>query len=139
MDGSGKQGGGEWCITDSETSVCFALWNFTTIPLNLRNIDGLIFVFFLSSEIRQKDQSQKGCFKNTAHTKFSEKRIFLNVRVRIRGGGMFAFLKIWIRFKIRPSASLPTISSCFYFVIFYSMLSNFNSFYFILFYFRTNS
>ena len=87
MDGSGKQGGGEWCITDSETSVCFALWNFTTIPLNLRNIDRLIFVFFLSSEIRQKDQSQKECFKKTEHTKFSEKRIFLNVRVRIRGGG----------------------------------------------------
>ena len=40
--------------------------------------------------IRQKGESQNGCFKTTKHAKFSEKRTFLNpwyahVRVSIRG------------------------------------------------------
>ena len=42
-----------------------------------------------SSVIRQKGESQNGCFKKTKHAKFSEKRTFLtsshaHVRERIR-------------------------------------------------------
>ena len=42
------------------------------------------------SVIRQKGESQNGCFKKTKHVEFSEKRRFLapwyvHVRVRIRG------------------------------------------------------
>ena len=35
-----------------------------------------------SSVIKQKDESQKGCFKKTKHTKCSEKRIFLIPLIR---------------------------------------------------------
>ena len=41
-----------------------------------------------SPVIRQKGESQNGCFKKTKHAKFSEKQTFLTpwyVRVRIRG------------------------------------------------------
>ena len=39
-----------------------------------------------SSVIRQKDESQKGCFKKTRHGKFSEKHIsYLLICARIRG------------------------------------------------------
>ena len=41
------------------------------------------------SVIRQKGESQNGCLKKTKHSKFSEKR--KNVRVRIRGYEMFVF------------------------------------------------
>ena len=73
------------------------------------------------SVIRQKDESQNGCFKKTRHVKFSEKRTFLiawyvHVRVRVRGLEMFVFRKIWsvlfswnTRFEILTFALLPTI------------------------------
>ena len=63
---------------------------------------------YISSVIRQKGESENGCFKNTKHVKFSEQRI--------RGLDMFVFRKIWralcswnTRFEIRPFALLPTI------------------------------
>ena len=43
-----------------------------------------------SSAIRQKDESQNGCYKKTKHAKFSEKLTFLNPRyahVRVLSGG----------------------------------------------------
>ena len=56
--------------------------------------------FLKSSVVRQKCESQNGCFKKTKHARFSEKRTFLTpwyayVRVRIRGQEMFVFRKIW--------------------------------------------
>ena len=45
-------------------------------------------VTVISSVIRQKGESQNGCFKKTKHAKFSEKRTFLTpwyAHVRIRG------------------------------------------------------
>ena len=44
----------------------------------------------ISSALKQKGQSQSGCYKKTKHEKFSEKRTFLtplyaHARVRIRG------------------------------------------------------
>ena len=36
-----------------------------------------IFFYIILSVIRQKGESQNGCFKKTKHVKFSEKRIFL--------------------------------------------------------------
>ena len=67
----------------------------------LRRISAVFSIGFLSSVIRQKGESQNGCFKKTKHSKFSE---------------MFVFRKIWralfswnIRFEIRPFALLPTL------------------------------
>ena len=72
-----------------------------------------------SSVIKQKGESQNGCFKKTKLAKFSEERTFLtpwyaHVRLRIRGLEMFVFRKIWralfswnTRFEILPSALLP--------------------------------
>ena len=78
---------------------------------------------FISWVIRQKGESQNGCFKKAKHSKFSEKRTFLT-------SGMFTyacvsglrnirfFRKIWraffswnTRFEIRPFSLLPTIFS----------------------------
>ena len=44
-------------------------------------LDELCFLFnWISSVIRQKGESQNGCFKETKHTKFSEKQTFLTTR-----------------------------------------------------------
>ena len=71
--------------------------------------------------IRQKGESQNGCFEKTKQAKFSEKRTSLtpwyaHVRVRIRGLEMFVIRKIWLalfswntRFEICPFALLLTI------------------------------
>ena len=71
--------------------------------------------------IRQKGESQNGCFKKRKHAQFSEKRIFLtpwyaHVRARIRGKKCSFFRKIWralfswnTRFEIRTLALLPAI------------------------------
>ena len=79
------------------------------------------FIFDISLVIRQKGESQKGCFKKTKHAKFWEKRTFLttwyvHTYVRIRGLEMLVFRKIWralfssnTRFEIIPFALLPTI------------------------------
>ena len=37
----------------------------------------ILIIIFNLSVIRQKDESQDGCFKKTQHVKFSEKRTFL--------------------------------------------------------------
>ena len=64
-----------------------------------------IFLCDISSLIRQKSESQDGCFKKTKHAKFSEKRTFLTP---------------WythVRFEICSFALLPTIflySFCFF-------------------------
>ena len=75
----------------------------------------------ISSVIRQKGESQKGCFKKTKRAKFSEKRTFLTPwyalrSVSIRGSEIFVFWKTWralffwnTHFEIRPFALLPTI------------------------------
>ena len=62
-----------------------------------------------SSVIRQKGESQNGCFKKTKHAKFSEKTNISNPLIRTR--------KIWralfswnTRFEIRHFALLPTNS-----------------------------
>ena len=47
-----------------------------------------------ASVIRQKGESQDGCFKKTKHTKFSEKRRFLTHCV-YQGVRNVRFLKIW--------------------------------------------
>ena len=41
-------------------------------------------VFEKWSVIRQKDESQNGCFKKTKHAKFSEKRTFFYPLIRTR-------------------------------------------------------
>ena len=73
---------------------------------------------WISSVIRQKGESQNGCFKKTKHAKFSEERTFLtpwnarayqgvrNVRF-LENLACFVFLNT--RFEIRPFAFLPTI------------------------------
>ena len=70
-----------------------------------------------ASVIRQKGESQDGCFKKTKHTKFSEKRRFLTHCV-YQGVRNVRFLKIWralfswnTRFEIRPFVLLPTHSA----------------------------
>ena len=71
-----------------------------------------------SSAIRQKDESQNGCYKKTKHAKFSEKLTFLNPRyahVRVLSGGKkcLFFGKYGVlfscdtRFEIQPFALLP--------------------------------
>ena len=67
--------------------------------------------FSNSSVIRQKGESQNGCFKKTKHAKFSEKRT-----CAYQGIKMFVFRKIWralfpwnTHFEIRPFALLLTI------------------------------
>ena len=73
----------------------------------------------LSLVIRQKGESQNGCFKKTKQAKFSENRIFLtpwhaHIRMPITGKtcsffGKFGVLFSWdIRFEIRPFALLLT-------------------------------
>ena len=68
--------------------------------------------------MRQKGESQNGCYKETKHAKFSEKKtnIFYPFPVRFRRSEMFAFQKIWcalfscnICFEIRSFILLPTI------------------------------
>ena len=56
----------------------------------------MVVTFLFSLVIRQKGESQNGCFKKTKHVKFSKKRTFLtpwyaHVCVRIRGLEMFIF------------------------------------------------
>ena len=46
----------------------------------------------IASVIRQKGESENGCFKKTQHAKFSEKRTFLTILI---GYEMFASRKIW--------------------------------------------
>ena len=51
------------------------------------------------SVIRQKGESQNGCYKKTKHAKFSEKRIFLaswyeHVRVEVRNVRFFGKVPI---------------------------------------------
>ena len=48
------------------------------LPFLNHLIDGLNTRFDKSSVIRQKGESQNGCFKKTKHAKFFEKRTFLN-------------------------------------------------------------
>ena len=59
----------------------------TCLSLSLTNISNIIRIFHFDwdvavwikpSVIRQKGESQKGCFKKTKHAKFSEKGKFLN-------------------------------------------------------------
>ena len=66
--------------------------NFANDTISVQNEKELYFDllwFNKSSVIRQKGESQSGCFKKTKHAKFSEKRTFLtlwyaHVRLRIR-------------------------------------------------------
>ena len=59
--------------------------------------------YVLSSVIRQKGESQNGCFKKTKHTKYSKKRTYLNpCYAHITG------------FEILPFAFLPTIYKSYY-------------------------
>ena len=48
---------------------------------------------FNSSVIRQKSKSQKGCFKKTKHTKFSEKQTFLTDSCAYQGVRNVRFLE----------------------------------------------
>ena len=57
--------------------------------LNLLEADIASHQVTFFSVVRQKGESQNGCLKKTKHSKFSEKR--KNVRVRIRGYEMFVF------------------------------------------------
>ena len=76
--------------------------------LLIGNISTFFFRYFESlSVIRQKGQSQNGCYEETEHTKFSEKRTFLTPR--------YAHVRIWCalfccnaRFEIRSFALLLT-------------------------------
>ena len=49
--------------------ILFQIWIEKTNTPNLQNIN--------SPVIRQKDESQNGCFKKTKHAKYTEKRTFL--------------------------------------------------------------
>ena len=42
----------------------------------IKTIAALPVLFFILSVIRQKDESQNGCFKKTKYAKFSEKQDF---------------------------------------------------------------
>ena len=79
---------------------------------------------YLLSLIRQKGESQNGCFRKAKHAKFSEKQIFLtpwytHVRVFQEKKARQIFPKTNISkpllyswntsFEIRPSALLPTL------------------------------
>ena len=79
---------------------------------------------YLLSLIRQKGESQNGCFRKAKHAKFSEKQIFLtpwhaHVRVFQEKKARKIFPKTDISkpllyswntsFEIRPSALLPTL------------------------------
>ena len=64
-------------------------WIFSFLLL-IQNYVYEMCVNLNSSVIRQKSESQNGCFKKLKHGKFSEKRIFLtpwyaHVRVHIKG------------------------------------------------------
>ena len=64
-------------------------WIFSFLLL-IQNYVYEMCVNLNSSVIRQKGESQNGCFKKLKHGKFSEKRIFLtpwyaHVRVHIKG------------------------------------------------------
>ena len=73
-----------------------------------------------SSVIRQKGESQNGCFKITKHVKFSKKRTFLapdmHTYVCVSEGKKYSFFKkfsvfccFWnTRFEIHPFVLLPT-------------------------------
>ena len=53
---------------------------------------------YTTSVIRQKGESQNGCFKKTKHAKLQSSFIEITLgqgRVRIRGQQMFVFRKIW--------------------------------------------
>ena len=56
------------------------VWN--TLPFHIKSKENL--QAFKASEIRQKGESQNGCFKKAKHAKISEKQTFLT---------LFAFLK----------------------------------------------
>ena len=64
--------------------------------------------------IRQKGESQDGCFKKTKHVKFPEKTNisypwYVNVRKNVRfSENMVCFVFLKHRFAIRPFALLPT-------------------------------
>ena len=66
-------------------------------PLKTSENQGFSDVYrrYRTSVIRQKGESQNGCFKKAKHGKFSEKRTFLTP--------WYAY----VRFEIRPFALLP--------------------------------
>ena len=64
-----------------------------------------------SLAIRQKAESQNGCYKKTKHTKFSEKRTFVTSLIHVSGGNKCSFFRkfgvscfLVTRFEICPSA-----------------------------------
>ena len=63
--------------------ISFSLFCRIIIPSWYRFVfEGKVMVWsywLTSSVIRQKDESQNGCFKRTKHAKFSEKRTFLTL------------------------------------------------------------
>ena len=73
-----------------------------------------------SSAIRQKGESQNGCYKKTKQAKFSEKQTFFNPLIRTRtcayqgvrnvrfSEKLAYFIFLWHRFEIRSFALLPT-------------------------------
>ena len=106
-------------IIDYESSL-FSLLQLNVIIVFNTRVSFEPMTSQTSSVIRQKGESQNGCFKNTKQAKFSEKRTFLTPLIRtlrIRGLEMFVFRKIWLPlcswntcFEIRPFALLPTTS-----------------------------
>ena len=83
--------------------IDFPLFVFSIVPclFCILNFDVISITLYNSSVMRQKGESQNGCFKKTKHAKFSEE--------------IFVFRKIWhalfswnTRFEIRPFALLPT-------------------------------
>ena len=77
------------------------------------------FLGHSSSVIRQKGESQDGCFKETKHVRIRGSEMFvfrkIGVHVSIKESEMFVFRKIWralfswnTRFEIRSFALLPT-------------------------------
>ena len=79
----------------------------------------MIEVFHIWSVIKQKGESQNGCFKKTKHAKFSVKRTFVTSwHAHVRWRPLFS---LNTRFEIRPLAILPT--NCLYQLVFLSCLT----------------
>ena len=82
----------ELCTMDSMSTITFAggvfmgkkVSKFRVLSGRWQNLWKLFMKEFISWVIRQKGESQNGCFKKAKHSKFSEKRTFLT-------SGMFTY------------------------------------------------
>ena len=113
----------QWHICEICSTIYFLIASLQPCKYHMAVHNVLCAKIVNSSVIRQKGESQNGCFKKTKHTKFSKKpnisyplnaHVFSSIwteygEILVSEYGGILVLFTWnIRFEIRPFALLPT-------------------------------